>query len=89
MALAYNAEHLLVKMEQAVEDFKAGANVERMSVAAIQFDVVAHSMGGDIVRTMPLIKSYLRRKSFGQGIVHKLITIDTPHLGSPVATRLV
>jgi hypothetical protein len=31
----------------------------------------------------------LRRNTFGQGIIHKMITIDTPHLGSPVATRLL
>jgi pimeloyl-ACP methyl ester carboxylesterase len=89
LGFSYNADRVLVKMEQAIEDFKAGANPEKISVAAIQFDIVAHSMGGDIVRTMPRSTGYLQRKSFGQGIVHKLITIDTPHTGSPVATRLL
>lgn len=89
LGFRYNAERVLVKMEQAIEDFKAGANPEKISVAAVQFDVVAHSMGGDIVRTMPRIEGYLERRTFGQGIVHKLVTIDTPHTGSPVATRML
>src|SRR5205823_5091064 len=64
-------------------------------VAGVQTDIVAHSMGGDISRTLAfqlpfsLQSSFLSDTTFGQGSVHKLITIDTPHLGSPLATQLL
>jgi len=51
--------------------------------------VVAHSMGGDVTRTMPLVPGFGSDTTFGQGSVHKLITVDTPHLGSPLATGLL
>jgi pimeloyl-ACP methyl ester carboxylesterase len=89
LGFTYNARLVLQKMEQFVKDFKAGLNPESISVAAIQVDVVAHSMGGDIARAMALERTYLQRNTFGQGIIHKMITIDTPHTGTPVATRLL
>jgi pimeloyl-ACP methyl ester carboxylesterase len=67
--------------------------------AALQASVIAHSMGGNVVRTLPLCgtlfdcpaASYRRyfvdgRLLFGE--INKLITIGTPHLGSPLANRL-
>jgi hypothetical protein len=32
---------------------------------------------------------YLRSDNFNQGDIHKLVTVDTPHLGSPVANWLL
>src|SRR5258708_10335571 len=46
-------------------------------------------MGGDLARTLPLLPQYLSSSTFGQGPIHKLITIDTTHLGSPLATNLL
>jgi pimeloyl-ACP methyl ester carboxylesterase len=89
LGFSYNARLVLQKMEQFVKDFKAGLNPESFSVAAVQVDVVAHSMGGDIARAMAQEPTYLQRNTFSRGIIHKMITIDTPHLGSPVATRMV
>ena len=45
-------------------------------------------MGGNIVRTLPLQLSFLSDSTFGQGPIHKVITIDTPHLGTPLASDL-
>jgi len=45
--------------------------------------------GGDITRTLPLQLTFLGSRNFGQGNIHKVITIDTPHLGSPLATNLL
>jgi probable HAF family extracellular repeat protein len=89
LGFAYNARLVLQRLEQFVKDFKAGFNPESISVAAVQVDVVAHSMGGDIARTIALERTYLQRNTFGEGIIHKMVTIDTPHYGSPVATRLL
>jgi pimeloyl-ACP methyl ester carboxylesterase len=64
-------------------DFKV-----RLNVAAIQFDVVAHSMGGLVTRDMTLNKRFLAVSNFNKGFVHKLITIGTPHNGSPLVNEL-
>src|SRR5882672_3010229 len=32
--------------------------------------------------------TFLQSENFNQGYVHKLITVDTPHLGSTVATQI-
>jgi pimeloyl-ACP methyl ester carboxylesterase len=59
------------------------------NAAAVTADVVAHSMGGDIVRTIALGVGFKDNKTFGHGPINKLITIGTPHLGSPLATDLL
>src|SRR5258708_5472843 len=69
--------------------FKAGTNPGGIPVAAVQADVVPHSMGGDLAGTLPLLPHYLSNPTFGQGPIHKVITIYTPHLGSPLATNLL
>jgi hypothetical protein len=69
--------------------FKTGTNPAGIAVAAVQADIVAHSMGGDVARTFPLIPQYSNQATLGQGLIHKLITIDTPHLGSPLAANLL
>jgi hypothetical protein len=67
-------------------------------VAAIQVNVIAHSMGGNVIRTIPVCGigdefrdcsfPYNRADNFFQGDVNKLITIGTPHLGTPMANIL-
>lgn len=62
------------------------------NVAAIQADVVTHSMGGPVVRTMALESSFLKDPTFptfGHGPIHKLITIAGVHLGTPFAPFLL
>jgi triacylglycerol esterase/lipase EstA (alpha/beta hydrolase family) len=58
--------------------------VKYCSVAAVQADVVAHSMGGDVARTMPTLATFTGQSTYGLGPVHKLITIGTPHRGNSV-----
>jgi pimeloyl-ACP methyl ester carboxylesterase len=58
-------------------------------VAAIQVDVVGHSMGGLIAKAMLQDPSYLTQTPFRSGLMHKLITLGTPHLGSQYAMRLL
>jgi pimeloyl-ACP methyl ester carboxylesterase len=57
-------------------------------IAVIQADAVTHSMGGLIARDMMLDPTFLSSDNRLQGLIHKLITIDTPHGGSQFATRL-
>ena len=46
-------------------------------------------MGGDISRTMFLLSTFLSNNTFGAGPINKLITIATPHLGTPVAADML
>jgi len=66
-------------------------------IAALQADVIAHSMGGDIVRTLPLCNNtvsactftYKTSANLGLGDIHSLVTIGTPHRGTPIANDLI
>lgn len=84
LGFAFNAPTVLKKIDDAVLDFRLTNRA-----AATQADVVAHSMGGTIARTLEYLPSFAARDSFGVGNVHKLITIGTPHLGTPLANQLL
>ncbi len=58
-------------------------------IAATQADIVAHSLGGLVTRGAEFLPSYVGRDSFQAGSFDKLITIATPHLGSPLAVQIV
>jgi len=85
----YNADKVLRQIQSQISWFKNGGNPVGIPVAAVQVDVVAHSMGGDITRYLALQPSFLSGVTFGQGNVHKVITIDTPHLGTPLAIQIL
>jgi pimeloyl-ACP methyl ester carboxylesterase len=59
------------------------------NIAATQADVVTHSMGGVLSRIYIGSPQYRRKSNFMQGDVHKFITLDTPHNGTPIASDLV
>jgi pimeloyl-ACP methyl ester carboxylesterase len=58
-------------------------------IAATQVDVVGHSMGGVVARSFIQSSSNVSSKNFNKGYVHKLITIGSPHGGSPLAKILL
>lgn len=89
LGFAFNAPTVLAQTDGWMENFKQGNNPMGIPAAAVQADLVAHSMGGDIARAMVLQPGFLSDNTFGQGSIHKLITIDTPHLGSPLAAVLL
>lgn len=89
LGFSYNAGVVLPQINQWIKNFKSGQNPANIPVAAVQADIVAHSMGGNIARALVLQPGFLSDLNFGQGNIHKIITIDTPHLGSPIATDLV
>ncbi|HZE80984.1 MAG TPA: hypothetical protein VE604_08775 [Candidatus Polarisedimenticolia bacterium] len=89
MGFAYNAPTVLSQMSDWLQGFKNGSNPARIPVAAAQFDVVAHSMGGDIARTLPLLGKFQSTTNFGLGTIHKVITIGTPHQGSPLPGHIL
>ena len=57
-------------------------------IATTQAVIVAHSMGGLLTRQhMADLGGLSNRRpdNFGQGDIHKFITMGTPHWGSPIA----
>jgi pimeloyl-ACP methyl ester carboxylesterase len=71
--------------------------MHKRGFASNKVDYVAHSMGGSIARTMinlyvdsykPSVGSMAIYKNYSKGFINKLVTIDTPHNGSPWADLL-
>jgi pimeloyl-ACP methyl ester carboxylesterase len=92
LGLQFNAPRVLNRVDQWIQNFKFGQNPASVPVAAVQADVIGHSMGGIIARyfaTLPYFLNDAQFPSFGQGAIHKLITIDTPHLGSQLAIAVL
>jgi hypothetical protein len=84
LGFSYNASNVLLQSMSLIANYAYSNNV-----AAVQADVVGHSMGGDIARTMPAVSFFAGNNNYGMGYVHKLITIGTPHNGTQVAVDLL
>jgi len=84
LGFAYNAPGVLTQINSFIAAYRTTANV-----ASVTADVVTHSMGGDIARTAFLLKNFLANNTFGAGPINKLITVATPHLGTPVAADML
>jgi pimeloyl-ACP methyl ester carboxylesterase len=84
LGLAYNSALVDRQIRRAIETFKT-----YNSAAAVQADLVVHSMGGVVSRALKNLPNYKDARSFNSGTIHKLITIGTPHYGSPLATMLL
>ena len=80
LGFAYNAKGVLTQINNFIAAYRTTANV-----AGVKADVVTHSMGGDIARTAFLLNNFLANNTFGAGPINKLITVATPHLGTPLA----
>jgi pimeloyl-ACP methyl ester carboxylesterase len=92
-----DANHMYdLETAYATNSLQDNINVMRgMGYASNQVDYVCHSMGGCVLRTAMTtyenifygrgVYSTAECKSYDKGFVHKLITIDTPHNGSPLA----
>ena len=57
-------------------------------IAMTRVDMVGHSMGGLVTRKFAAWSAYSVRRNFHKGYVRRMITIGTPHLGSPLGTYL-
>ena len=86
LGIDFNAQRTFFELKEGLQNFK-----NKAKVAAVQTDVVGYSMGGLIARDWVVNQSliYLSFLNYNSGDVHKLITIDTPHLGSQLATQLL
>ncbi len=66
-------------------------SVRSEGIAVTQVDVVAHSLGGLMARSRVASQwnKYNRPDNFNEGDFNKIITIGTPHAGTPFADWLV
>ncbi|MFZ1639892.1 MAG: SBBP repeat-containing protein [Candidatus Contendobacter sp.] len=66
-------------ISNAIEQYR------KLGLAAVQADVFGHSMGGVLARRWAADPAYYKIDSSYQiGDINKLITIDSPHYGSPL-----
>lgn len=89
LGLEFNAKKVQEQADALVDDFSKGFNRLGVAVASARVDFVGHSMGGVVVRTLSTLPKYLSPRRFGAGLIHKLITMNTPHRGSPMAAGLL
>ncbi len=89
LGLVYAAQVVEPQISQDMTAFRAGNNVAALPVAAVRADFLGHSMGGLVARQLALMPSFKANSNFGQGYIHKLITIGTPHLGSPLPSQII
>ena len=68
---------------------QARAAKNRRGIASAQVDWIGHSMGGNLPRSFAATGFFRRPDNFGQGDLHKLVTVNTPHWGSPMANILI
>jgi pimeloyl-ACP methyl ester carboxylesterase len=79
-SVAYNTPIVLAQAADFLQAFRS-AN----GAAASQFDFIVHSMGGLISNSMPSNPAFDTPYDYDKGYIHKLITVDTPFQGSPLA----
>jgi hypothetical protein len=89
LGFSYNGPTVLNEVASDVSSFDNGVNPAGIAVAGVQADFVDHSMGGDVTRWLVQESNFLSNDTFAQGSIHKVVTIGTPHLGSPLATDLL
>ncbi|HZR28358.1 MAG TPA: hypothetical protein VFA71_06225 [Terriglobales bacterium] len=84
LGFSFNAPNILLQLQNYINNYGVNNNV-----AVVQADVVGHSMGGDIARTMAGLSNFTGQNDYGLGSIHKLITIGTPHTGTQLAFDLL
>ena len=99
VGVAYNAPLLLDELSDIVGYFETVPVAPvTFPIAAIQVDVVAHSLGGLMAQGMSHVGSdytsqqqelFYGKQTYGRGYIHKLITIGVPHLGTNLALLTV
>ena len=59
------------------------------NIAVTQTDVIGHSMGGVLGRIHTTLPDYMNSANYFKGDVHKLMLLNSPQLGSPLANGAV
>jgi len=86
------SNYVLPQLQNVIQTYKSAAPTASgtpVPVAAVQADLVAYSLGGLVSRALVTVQPFVNSSNYGSGYVHKLITLDTPHQGSELATTLM
>jgi pimeloyl-ACP methyl ester carboxylesterase len=86
LGLQFNAPTVLSDIQFLTSLYElSGPPAFPARVASVQADIVAHSMGGLVTRMAARSQAdfFSPKTNYLQGPVHKMITLGTPHLGSP------
>lgn len=59
--------------------------MRQLGYACNRVDYVGHSMGGCMARLMTNQPEYRSNRNYNRGYINRMITINTPHHGSPMA----
>lgn len=78
----YGITAVLSKIKEALEAYRNN------KIAVTQVDVVGHSLGGLMARSFSQQPTFKFKTNYYQGSIHKLITLGTPHRGSPLGPEL-
>lgn len=65
------------------------SDLRTQGVAASKVDIIGHSMGGLLARLWALEADNFTVDNYQDGYIRKLITLDTPHCGSRLASLFV
>ena len=71
---------LFMKIVDVFDVYKA------KNIACTRVDIVAHSMGGLMARRFLETEDCYSARSYMQGMVRRIVTVATPHEGSPIAS---
>ena len=87
---ATNASYFHINSGEIPAGIKSALrNMRVRETAATQVDVLGHSMGGLLGRIWVDNYDYLENANFFQGDINRLITLNTPHTGSPLGNLAV
>jgi len=89
LGFVYNTPNVYNQITAFISQFKSGTNPDSLPVAAVQADIVGHSMGGDMAGALAYVPGFYSNNTFALGLVHKVVTIAAPHWGSPLAVHLL
>lgn len=84
LGFSYNAKFFGSTAAKVLNRYSAGENAAGLPLAVTAVDVIAHSMGGLVARYASSLQEYTQ-DNFSKGYIHKMITLGTPHYGTPQA----
>ena len=68
--------------------FSALKKMRTRGIAASQVDILAHGAGGLMARYFAKAGTYSKPDNYMMGAFNRLITLNTPHLGTPIAIEV-
>jgi len=68
--------------------YNAYSDMKKSGIVAVQADYVGHSLGGLQIRNFSQDPLFTQSLNYGKGFIHKLITLGTPHRGTPLGPAL-